>query len=335
MPSKRITGVAPRFVAGFLAESVPGFIPGFALVIMAAVPLAGCGVSDLSLNRSTPAPLLVAPLRQQFEAIPPDGRVTVRDGDSLYDIAARYRVPPTSIISDNQIGPPYIVSAGQVLRITPQRVHVVGPEDSVHSISQRYAVSQFQLATANGLEAPFELNVGQRLILPATQDFSVLDVAPDASSTQVAALSVPQAAPSSVTPAPRKSFVAPSGTGVFRWPVEGEIITEFGPAARGVHNDGVNIAAAEGSAVTAAARGTVAFVGREIKSFGTLVLVKHDGGIITAYAHLGEVLVKEGDVIDAGQQIATVGLTGKVETPQLHFEIRQARKPIDPRTVIT
>ena len=326
MPLTRIHG---------LARKVSECVPGLAMTVLAAVPLAGCGVSDLSLNRSTPAPLLVAPLRQTFEAIPPDGRVTVREGDSLYDIAARYRVPPTSIITDNQIGPPYVVSAGQVLRITPQRVHVVGPEDSVHSISQRYAVSQYQLATANGLEAPFELTVGQRLILPATQDFSVLDSAPDASSTQVAALSVPQAAPQATASAPRKKFVAPSGTGTFRWPVEGEIITEFGPAARGVHNDGVNIAANEGAVVRAAARGTVAFVGREIKSFGTLVLVKHDGGIITAYAHLGDVLVTEGDVIEAGQQIATVGLTGKVETPQLHFEIRQARQPIDPRTVIT
>jgi len=312
-----------------------GLVPGIAMVIMAAFPLAGCGVSDLSLNRSTPAPVLVAPLRRPVEAIPPDGRVTVRDGDSLYDIAARYSVPPTSIISDNQIGPPYAVTAGQVLLVTPQRFHIVGPADSVYSISQRYAVSQYQLAAANGLDAPFEISVGQKLILPATLDFSVLDSAPDAASARAAALVVPQPAPQSGTPAPRKSFVAPSGTGEFRWPVEGEIITEFGPAARGVHNDGVNIAAAEGAVVTAAARGTVAFVGREIKSFGTLVLVKHDGGIITAYAHLGEVLVKEGDVIEAGQQIATVGLTGKVETPQLHFEIRQARKPIDPRTVIT
>ncbi|MGC6454736.1 MAG: peptidoglycan DD-metalloendopeptidase family protein [Candidatus Puniceispirillaceae bacterium] len=316
-----------------LKRLVTGVPPASAIVMLALLPMAGCGVGDLSLTRSTPAPLLVAPLRQASEAIPPDGRVAVRDGDSLYDIAARYGVPPTSIISDNQIGPPYIVTPGQILRISPQRFHVVGPADSVHSISQRYAVSQYQLAVANGLDAPFELTVGQKLILPDAQDFSVLDSAPNASSTQVAALAVPQPVPNSPA-APRKSFVAPSGSGEFRWPVEGEIVAEFGPAARGVHNDGVNIAAAEGAPVTAAARGTVAFVGREIKSFGTLVLVKHEAGIITAYAHLGEVLVKEGDVIDAGQQIATVGLTGKVDTPQLHFEIRQARKPIDPRAVI-
>ena len=298
-------------------------------LVAALLPMAGCKMPNLSLTRDTPAPVLVAPLRQPREAIPPNGKVTVRDGDNIYAIAARYGVPPTSIIRDNQIGPPYAVVVGQVLTLTPPRVHVVGPEDSIYSLSQRYAVSQYQLAEANGIEAPFTLQVGQRLILPDRLDFSVLDVSPDA--TTVAAVTI---APAPATPAVRKRFVAPSGTGPFRWPIEGEIVAEFGPAARGVHNDGVNIAAAAGTEVRAAARGTVAFVGREIKSFGTLILVKHDGGIITAYAHLGEVLVKEGDVIDVGQKIATVGQTGKVDTPQLHFEIRRSRKPIDPRSLI-
>ena len=301
-------------------------------MVATTLPLSGCKTPNFSMTRDTPAPVLVAPLRQLREAIPPDGRVTVREGDNIYAIAARYGVPPTSIIRDNQIGPPYTVAVGQTLVLTPPRTHTVGPEDSVYLLSQRYAVSQYQLAEANGLRAPFELTVGQRLILPDAMDFSVLDAAPDATALNVAALSPIPSTPA--TPAARKRFVAPSGSGPFRWPIEGEVVTEFGPAARGVHNDGVNIAAPEGTAVRAAARGTVAFVGRDIKSFGTLILVKHDGGVITAYAHLGEVLVAEGDVIEVGQQIATVGQTGKVDSPQLHFEIRKARKPIDPRTVI-
>ena len=95
-----------------------------------------------------------------------DGKVTVREGDNLYSIAARYRVPPTSIIRDNELGPPYMVVVGQVLTLSPRRTHTVGPEDSVHTISQRYAVDQYQLAEANELETPFELSVGQKLILP-------------------------------------------------------------------------------------------------------------------------------------------------------------------------
>ncbi|MEK9850370.1 MAG: M23 family metallopeptidase, partial [Candidatus Puniceispirillum sp.] len=107
------------------------------------------------------------------------------------------------------------------------------------------------------------------------------------------------------------------------------------PSARGVHNDGVNIAAKAGTVVGAAAKGTVAFVGDNIKSFGRLVLIKHDGGIITAYAHLGQVTVREGDIVTAGQPLGTVGSSGRVTTPQLHFEIRKTRQPIDPRRMIS
>ena len=162
--------------------------PLLVLALLSPLMLGGCSVPNLSMTRDTPAPLIVAPLRQPVEAVPPDGMVTVREGDTIYALAARYGVPPTSIVTDNQIGPPYSVFAGQQLRITPQRTHVVGPEDTIYSISQRYAVSQYQLAEANGLEVPFELIVGQRLILPASLDFSVLDAAPDATSTAAATI---------------------------------------------------------------------------------------------------------------------------------------------------
>ena len=305
-----------------------------ALAVSLLSPLAGCKTPDLSLKRATLAPVVKAPQRQTREAIPVSGQVTVRANDTIYDVAARYGVSPLKIVRENDIGPPYLISPGQVLTISPMRTHVVTIEDTLFSISQRYAVSQYQLAQLNQLKEPYELTVGQRLALPESLDFSVLDAAPDAANTAPATTEVAAIA----TPAPdlpRKRFVAPSGTGVFRWPVEGEIITEFGPAARGIHNDGVNIAASQGAAVLSAARGTVAFVGREIKSFGTLVLVKHDGGIITAYAHLGDVFVSEGDIVEAGSQIATVGVSGKVDVPQLHFEIRKSRQPIDPRVLIT
>ena len=303
-------------------------------LLVLGLAMGGCKAPDLSLSRSGLAPVLDAPLRQAREAIPPSGRITVRENDSIYDLAARYGVSPLAIVRDNNIGPPYQVVAGQVLVIKPMRVHIVTSADSLFSISQRYAISRYQLAQMNGLNEPYELTVGQRLALPDTLDFSILDAAPDGSGTSPAVTNVAAAAATPAPAIPRKRFVAPTGTGDFRWPLAGEIITEFGPAARGVHNDGVNIAAEQGAAVMSAARGTVAFVGRDIKSFGTLVLVKHDGGIITAYAHLDQVMVKEGDVVEAGSQIATVGTSGKVVAPQLHFEIRKSRQPIDPRRLI-
>ena len=251
-------------------------------------------------------------------------------------MATRYQVTPQSVIEANGLQPPYNLRKGQTLKLVPRRTHVVRPGDSVYVISQRYAVSQYQLAQLNFLKPPFELKIGQKLQLPNSLDFSVLDVGlPDG----VSGTNIAQPAPTktSVPAAPRKRFVAPSlaGSSGFSWPVQGEIIAEFGPSQRGVHNDGVNIAASEGASVGAAAKGRVAFVGTNIKSFGKLVLVKHDGGIITAYAHLGDIIVTEGDIVTAGQSIGTIGRSGRVDSPQLHFEIRKSRHPVDPRSLIS
>ena len=316
----------------------------FASVILSS--LAGCkppdlSMPDLSLKRDTPAPVVQAPLRQPIQPIPATGRVTVQQGDTIYSIAARYQITPNSIIRDNEIGPPYVITAGQVLTLTQPRFHRVAPGDSIFSISQRYAVSQFQLAQQNGLDEPFTLQVGQRLALPAELDFSVLETGTPNGLAGANALPAQPAAPAATETAAaapvkktQKRFVAPASGGNFTWPLEGEVVAEFGPAERGVHNDGINIAASAGTNVTAAATGTVAFIGRDIKSFGTLILVKHDGGIITAYAHLDAVNVQEGDIVSIGDKIGTVGQTGKVDTPQLHFEIRKSRRPIDPRNLI-
>ena len=322
MPQKRLTGFQScAWVFGF--------------VTMSSL-LAACQTPNLSLNRSTPAKLIVAPLREPVEPIPPSQMVEVRANDTLYAVATRYQVTPQSVIEANGLQPPYNLRKGQALKLVPRRTHIVRPGDSVYVISQRYAVSQYQLAQLNFLKPPFELKIGQKLQLPNSLDFSVLDVGlPDG----VSGTNIAQPAPTktSVPAAPRKRFVAPSlaGSSGFSWPVQGEIIAEFGPSQRGVHNDGVNIAASEGASVGAAAKGRVAFVGTNIKSFGKLVLVKHDGGIITAYAHLGDISVTEGDIVTAGQSIGTIGRSGRVDSPQLHFEIRKSRQPVDPRSLIS
>jgi murein DD-endopeptidase MepM/ murein hydrolase activator NlpD len=308
--------------------------------IMSIALLTGCKVPDLSLSRAEPAPVVTAPLRVAIETLPASGIVTVRENDNLYAIATRYRVTPRSIILLNNLIAPFTLRPGQQLKLSPTRFHIVKPGDSLLTISQRYAVGQFQLAELNNLQEPYSVSMGDRLQLPFSQDFSILDTGlpkgiASTGSTQTVGTSTQTNTIETATPSPpRKKFVAPTGDGAFIWPVQGEVIAEFGPAARGVRNDGVNIAAAQGDVVGAASKGRVAFVGTEVKSFGTLVLVKHDGGMISAYAHLDSVTVKEGDIVNTGQTIGTVGQTGRVDTPQLHFEIRKARQPIDPRLVI-
>jgi murein DD-endopeptidase MepM/ murein hydrolase activator NlpD len=127
---------------------------------------------------------------------------------------------------------------------------------------------------------------------------------------------------------------AGTGKGPFVWPVQGKVIGAFGSSKDGMKNDGVNIAAPNGAPVVASADGTVAYAGNELRGFGNMILIRHDGGYVTAYAHNASLLVKKGDKVKRGQTIARVGQTGAVFGPQLHFEIRKGTQPVDPMSFL-
>ena len=131
-----------------------------------------------------------------------------------------------------------------------------------------------------------------------------------------------------LAPVPRPPATTAKG---FQWPVRGRVVSGFGAKAKGLRNDGINIAAKRGSPVRAAENGVVAYAGNELRGFGNLLLLKHSGGWITAYAHNDKLLVKRGQKIKKGQNIATVGSTGNVRTPQLHFELRKGKRARDPK----
>jgi murein DD-endopeptidase MepM/ murein hydrolase activator NlpD len=123
----------------------------------------------------------------------------------------------------------------------------------------------------------------------------------------------------------------PKGGAKFIWPVQsGEVISRFGAKSSGLFNDGLNIAAREGTPVLAAADGTVAYAGQELKGFGNLVLIRHANGWMSAYAHNEALLVARGDQVRRGQPIARMGKTGNVDRPQVHFELRQETEAVDP-----
>ena len=127
---------------------------------------------------------------------------------------------------------------------------------------------------------------------------------------------------------------ADAGNGQFCAPVSGHIIEGFGNIGNGQRNDGINIAAPAGAPIHAAADGTVSYAGNELKGYGNLILIKHDDGFVTAYAHANSIGVARGQRVAKGDVIGTVGQTGDVDQPQLHFELRQGMKPIDPRPLI-
>ncbi len=117
------------------------------------------------------------------------------------------------------------------------------------------------------------------------------------------------------------------GAPEFRWPVRGRIIAGFG--AKG-GNEGINIAVPEGTPVKAVESGVVAYAGSELKNYGNLVLIRHDDGWVSAYAHNSEITVKRGDKVKRGQTVAKSGQSGNVQAPQVHFELRKGSTPVDP-----
>ena len=102
-----------------------------------------------------------------------------------------------------------------------------------------------------------------------------------------------------------------------------------GESFNGSSNKGVDYAGKMGDPVNAAADGKVIFSGNSLRSYGNLVIVKHNNSYITIYAHNSKNLVKEGDTVKRGQKIAEMGNT-ESESVKLHFELRKDSKPIDP-----
>ncbi len=116
-----------------------------------------------------------------------------------------------------------------------------------------------------------------------------------------------------------------------RMPVNGKIISHYGDINDGIANDGINIKAKKGTDVVAAADGTVIYVGNKLdEEYGNVVIVQHDNGLITSYAHLDGATVKKDAKIHAGDKLGTVGQTGDVSEPQLYFEVMKNKKPVNP-----
>jgi len=238
--------------------------------------------------------------------------VRVAKGDTVYAISRRTGVHVRAIIAQNNLRPPYLLKPGDNLAVPRAPVHVVRKGETSYSISRSYGVDLSELMRLNGIRWPYTLYPGQKLKLPPS-------AIGRATVTRQASLP---------TPPPR------AGNG-FDWPVRGRVLSGYGPKKGGLHNDGINIAVARGTAVKAAESGVVAYAGNGLKGFGNLILMQHDGGWITAYAHNDRLLVKRGDRVRRGQTIAAAGSTGNVNSPQVHFEIRRGRKAVNPMTYLS
>ncbi|MGF1608152.1 MAG: peptidoglycan DD-metalloendopeptidase family protein [Kiloniellales bacterium] len=336
-----------------IPDRKPATPAGFSLAV-ASRPLAQPPIQPVVAGGDAAAQQLVGPSSYRVAA-----------GETLHHVADRFGLPLHSLIDANGLLPPYTLLTGQRLEIPRSRPgrlwHEVAAGDTVHAISRRYGVDMAELARLNRIEPPYNILLGQKLVIPGPQ------AAPDAQGgVQVASLGVPgsaavqasaepldgaeqtgarrsdDAALAVAVPVPRPAPIdtgpvpppPPLHGGKFLWPVSGTILSDYGPKSGGLHNDGVNIAAPRGTPIRAAENGVVAYVGNELRGFGNLLLIKHSDGWVTAYAHADQILVRRGQTVQRGQVVATVGSSGHVSEPQLHFEVRKGVRTLDPARLL-
>lgn len=247
---------------------------------------------------------------------------TVKKGDTLYAISRRYSVPVRDLIRTNGFKAPYALEIGQRVSVPSARVHVVKKGETGYGISRAYGVTVAALMQENGIKAPYTLEIGQTLRLPGG---AAAATAQTASRTPTVTRPAQTTGRTVARPVPPQR----SASG-FDWPVEGRLASRFGPKEDGLHNDGINILARQGTPVRSSDAGVVVYASNALEGYGHLLLVKHAGGWITAYAHNERLLVREGQTVKKGQIIARVGRTGGVTEPQLHFEIRKGKRALDP-----
>ena len=294
--------------------------------------------------------------------------LTVAAGDTVSEIAHRYGVATVAIIKLNGLTYPYWLRTGQRLRLPEKALAVARhraptgetppfarngttvagieaePAASARVKSEEAARTVTAVPAPSIRVEPVEPAPPVRARPAAPEPLVQAETAapkPPPSPGRRMAQAEPEATPPRPTlyalarqPGPNHVPLPPTRN-TFLWPLEGRVISGFGAKPGGKYNDGINIAVPVGSEVRASQNGVVAYAGNELRGYGNLVLIRHDGGWMTAYAHNDSLLVGKGDVVRRGQVISHSGRSGGVSRPQAHFEIRRDGEPQDPLRLLS
>lgn len=295
----------------------PNLKPGQKLLL----PSANAPVRSAPRKAVAAAPATLSPASPETAARY-GSTYTVQPGDSLYKIARANKVNFAELQHVNGITDPRKVMPGTVLKIpgaSSVATASTTPSLPPAAVAEAEPATQSAPMASNTTTQPTVINAGKQV---AALNDTATDAAPAAPKSDQVANAEPQAQSQA------QSQVGDSSK--LRWPVSGRVIAGFGGRPDGTHNDGINLSVPLGTDVHAAEAGVVAYSGSELKGYGNLVLLRHDNGWVTAYAHNDELLVKRGDKVRRGQVIGKAGKTGTVDQPQVHFELRQGSKPVDP-----
>ena len=293
----------------------------FALALSAVLVLAaGCTTtrSPAPVTDRRPPPSAAKPKPPAAAPAARAGSYVVKRGDTLYSIALEHGLDYRELARWNNLDDPSRIRVGQALRVSaPEDKPAAGVQvGSVHSTGEVESRPLGAPPAASPAAAlPGMKNSPTALRLPYSEQ-------------NLAALSKGEApkpaAPAAAAPPSPAAERAPDAID-FIWPAKGKIVAGFSEP----RNKGVDIAGNPGDPVVAAAAGRVIYVGQGIAGLGKFIVVRHENGFNTVYAHIRENLVKIDQNVARGQRIAEVGSTDS-DTPKLHFQIRKFGTPLDP-----
>ncbi len=290
---------------------------------------------DIAVTNNLQAPFYLSPGTRL--KMPPPQQYTARAGDNLNTVSRLFAVGRSEIAKMNHLNPPYTLKPGQVLRL-PSVTEKNEPEAFAQTVSAAPVTPVHQeVITMEELSAPRTAMSPPPSASPTSQ-VHILQLPPGYGEKPAAVEAAPVMEERSIQmvsakPVPKSPVTAkmpPRSSKKFLRPVKGSVLSAYGPKPGGLFNDGVNISAPRDVPVKAAENGVVVYVGDELKGSGNLVLIRHADRWMTAYAHLGNIQIQRGAVVKRGQVIGTVGSSGSVDKPQLHFEVRRGTEAINP-----
>ena len=243
-------------------------------------------------------------------------------GDTLYSLSRKYNMTVDQLAKLNNLSEPYQLSVGQKLQVAAKgtssvqdtltvrkpvvsrgemRVELqeikIAPGDTLYSLSRKYSVPVNDLAVMNNIKPPFTLSVGQVLRVPDLQGKQVVQDKNQSVDMKAGVVAKEKSEPVkkiSSDPSKKLPKITARSSSKFSWPLRGKILSEYGAKSNGLFNDGVNIAASKGTAIKAAENGVVAYAGNEVKGMGNLIIIQHDAGWMTVYAHMDSMNVRRG-----------------------------------------
>ena len=251
--------------------------------------------------------------------------VTIEPGDTLYSLSRKYSVPVNDLAVMNNLSAPFALYAGQVVRVpnlaaAPVRTATTSKPTTATTTTTKPATESAKPAVKPDVKTE----------KPKKAENKTETKKNDAKKTEQTKKPAEQKKAEEKKPVKKLPAIKARSSSKFSWPVRGKILSNYGAKTKGLFNDGINIGAARGTTVAAAENGVVAYAGNEVKGMGNLIIIQHSDGWMTVYAHMDSLAVRRGARVGVGQKIGTVGQTGKVDKPQLHFEVRRGTRAYNP-----